>query len=641
MGKAGSKKPESPSKGVGANKPPASTSVTCPLEDCKASVILVVADPGAVDVDREGKGQSLPLAIEFYDDTTKKKAPWDGKITLSATAKGDRIKIFDATGQEVTLPLEMNQKVTPRITFTIKGAKVSDGLEDVVLEAKIEKTGKADTGAQTTATAKLTVVDLRADNGTDDPPHVVPVKNVITDPANTYKVKIKAIPDLGGTWQWTTTSTTLTIGDATTQTAELVAKDKPSAAALGETIELVATPTGRKPIKLLHKVGVIELTFAQDPAHNGGYDKWETFPGLDRNGAATSEKPDPKHDIVGIEKSKEGTVGFTIKGGVATDIVFTSDSDAIAKPKTEQPAAVSGTHTLVAGAKNKDETILNARVGSKTGPIIAKLGVVVLKLVKYEAEFFRVQDSNSAGTTLTLTTVTGAKLNTGAKTYYEQAVAELKVTGGATIKDVHYDSHATKSTKNGALDLEPGKTSGEERIIMAACVSSKTRAVQVHSLRWAYYFAANANAGDTKIKIKNYGKTYLGYIGTKNYTIVDTAGNTETIRVTAVNKNTGWIDIQTGLTHSYKTSDKALLIWPLGGLSGNPVWVSDKGSEAALTNYVVHELGHQVAGWNDVCETNNFMHGGSNTGALLRHRPIKKYYTPASTQAQWKDMNGR
>jgi hypothetical protein len=641
VGKAGSDKPQSPSTGPGAASSPGGAEATCPLKDCKASVTLFVADPRAIEVSRDGKGGKLALTIEIRDDATKKPVAFDGKVVLEATANGDRIKLLDDTGKDVTLPLTLQGKNTPRLLFKVQGAKASGGLDDIALAVKIEQTGVAVVGATPSATAKLTVVDLRAEDGTADPPHVIPVKNAITDPAKTHKLKLKAIPDLGGTWQWTTASTKLTITDPSKQTVELVAKDAPSAAALGETVELLATPPGRPPIKLVHELGVIALVFSPDSAHDGGYDKHETFAGLDGNSAATSETPDPKHDIMCIEKSKEGTVKFVIKGGTEKDIFFASDSDAIAKPKTEQPAAPTGAHTLVAGAKDKDETILNARVGSKTGPIITKLGVVVLKRVEYEAEFFRVKDSASAGSALTLAGVTGAKLQTGAVPYYKQAIATLKISGGTAEKDVAYDSHATKSTKNGALDLEPGKTSDEEKIIMAACVSSKSRAVQVHSLRWAYYFAADATAGDTKIRIKSYGATYLGYIGTKAYTISDAAGHTERITVKSVDKTTGWVELQAALTNAYKTADKAALIWPLGGLSGDPVWVSDKSTEADLVNYVVHELGHQLAGWSDVCETNNFMHGGSATGALLRHRPIKRYYDTAKTEKQWKDMRGR
>ena len=225
-----------------------------------AAVSLKISEPAAVDVDRHSRGQKLKLTIEIVEDGTKTLLKFDGKVILKATGGGERIKLLDGAGTLVKLPLTITGgKVQPTMQFTVQGTIASDALDDVELEVKLEKTAAIGVGSHATAEVKLTVVDLRAEDGKADPPHVVPVKNSITDPAATHKVKIKAVPDLGGKWKWTTTSSKLTIEDANKQMAVIVANSKPSSAAVAETIKLEATPTGRKPITLEHKIGGAEV----------------------------------------------------------------------------------------------------------------------------------------------------------------------------------------------------------------------------------------------------------------------------------------------------------------------------------------------------------------------------------------------
>jgi hypothetical protein len=60
-----------------------------------------------------------------------------------------------------------------------------------------------------------------------------------------------------------------------------------------------------------------------------------------------------------------------------------------------------------------------------------------------------------------------------------------------------------------------------------------------------------------------------------------------------------------------------------------------------VANYCAHELGHELAKWKDVCETDNVMFGGSTTGKKFRHRPLKNYYDTSKTSEQWTSMNKR
>ena len=66
------------------------------------------------------------------------------------------------------------------------------------------------------------------------------------------------------------------------------------------------------------------------------------------------------------------------------------------------------------------------------------------------------------------------------------------------------------------------------------------------------------------------------------------------VEIQAVNTSTGDVTIKTALTHAYTLAANAALIWPLGGLSGNPAWLQEGGGEAGLMDVVGHELGHQL-----------------------------------------------
>jgi len=388
------------------------------------------------------------------------------------------------------------------------------------------------------------------------------------------------------------------------------------------------------------KISAVEVAFSQDTGYVGGFDTFEEIAGMDQNGSPTTEKIEKEYSIISVESGKTGSVKFEVKGALKEDIYFTCDVDSIAKPADEQPSSLSGALTINAKAKDKAETVLNARYKSKTGAIVGKLGVVVLKKVTYQAELFRVKDPSSAQTALTLSAVTGDSVSNKVKQYYSQAISELSISGGSSEVDCDYDSNA-KSTNNGCLDLEPGKTSAEEKLIKSKCISTKQVIAYVHKLRWSYYLREDAKIGATVVKIKNYGEGYLGYIGKNEYKIEDTDGNSITIKVKEIDPKTGNITLENALTVDPTVAKKAALIWPLGGLGGNPVWVSDVGTEDDFANYCAHELGHRLVGWSDVCEVDNVMYGGPSTGSRIRHRPIMNYYKTSENSTQWLTMKKR
>jgi len=451
------------------------------------------------------------------------------------------------------------------------------------------------------------------------------------------KIKLKGVPsEGGGSYKWSTASKRITLKDTASQTVTVEAGKSASGSPGAESIQLVFTPTDKKalsPVK--HGLSVATVVFSYEASHSWGYDAYQKIACRDKDKKKSEPQPGPAIDFVSIKKGQVGKVKVSLGGAKPADVFFKSSKDAVCIPKVLQPTANPYVLEIEAKAKDKDSAEIEARIGSAAGPIVAKVGVVVLKEVFYQAELFRVKDPKSKKTALKVP-FKAADLEKSLNNYYKQGVAVWSFTGGGSETEVEYDL-----VKNGALDLEPGITSDEEKKIIAACVSAKTRVIYIHDLRWSYYLAADTAKTDTKIKIKNYGTTNLGYIGKVNYKIVDAKGRKVTIKVKNVDTATGEVELTKAIGKKFKTADKAALIWPLGGLAGNPLWVKDVGSLSDITNFIAHELGHEVGDLLDLCEINNLMFGGGETGKKLRHRPIPKYYTPAENEEQWKTMKGR
>lgn len=471
---------------------------------------------------------------------------------------------------------------------------------------------------------EITVV-IKAENGKDSAPTAVPV---------TQKIKLKAVPSLGtGSYQWSTTSSKITLENPTQQIVTVVAGKDPSVHPEAEEIQVIFTPTGKAPLApVTHKLGVCKVEFTKESSHPWGYDPYEKIPCEDGNAQKFDEQPGPEIDFVSIKKNEVGKVKVIITGCKPAEVFFQSKQASICVPKTIQPDASPYVLEIQGKAVNKSHTELEAHIGKLNGPVAARLGVVVLKEATYKAEWFRVRDPNSEKTKLSHT-ITGADVQKSANQYFKQGVAVWDIKGGTSEILVDYDPN-----KLGVLELEPGKTTKEEKQIMKKCKSSRPRAIYIKDIQWNYYLAANASKTDTDITLKKYGKTYLGYLGTKEYKIQDTKGNSTTVKIKSVNTTTGKVELEKPIGKDFKTADKAALVFPLGGLSGDPVWVTDLSTVDTVMNYAAHELGHQLSDLNDICEIDNFMFGGGETGTKLRHRPLSQYYDRSKKQQQWTKM---
>lgn len=614
--------------------------------DARLDVYLDRATPTSEPVVMAAAPKKEPGRLLVKQDAKFKRAR--GKLVLIKLPKDAPCKIkLKAAGAKVTLFPEANEKhIDAEAAVTLpKELAATDIAEDkglvfwaegAALTTLMEATFEFDVEEVEDACDKayFSVVDLCAEDGVATAPRLLPVKNKITDasPVADHKTKIKLVHTLGTcTFAWAYAGSKFTLADGTTQTVTLTADVAPSDKPEEEELKVVIKPDGKRAFpELLHRMGVVEILFEQDINHPGGYDKYEVITYKLQDGSPDTFDPPEKYDFIAIKKSSDAKVTAKYKGALKEDIFFVTVDAAIAKPKKESPDADSPYTLEIEGkAKDKNETVLEARIENNAGKIVNKLGLVVLKQKDMEGEFFRVHDSTNPATALSQAP-TGIGITNHLKASYGGAIATLTIADGG-LKDINYDTTPT----NGKLDLEPGVTSAEELLIMAGCVSAKSRVVYVKELQWSYYLRTDANLGDTVLPIRNYGAHYLGFVGVGNeYKIFSNAASTQ-VTVTAVDTTTGDVTISAPLTVEFKTGDSACLVWPLGGLSGNPAWLQDD-SLNALMECVGHELGHQLCSFVDICEVANLMFGTSDCSSTrLRHRQIDRYYPGSGGEKQW------
>jgi hypothetical protein len=469
-------------------------------------------------------------------------------------------------------------------------------------------------------------VKIKASDGVSDPPVAI---------AASGRVSLKGVPSAGsGSYQWSTKSKLITLESPTAETVVVVAGATLSSGAPAETISLIFTPSGKAALPAVtHVVGVSKATFAAEASHPWGYDAYGPIKYRDKDGTTSEPKPGPAEDFVSVKIGGVGKVKLDIAGARPADIFLKSANPSVCKPKILHPSAASSVIELEGAAAG--EADIEAHLGSEGGPLVARVGSVVRKEAVFKAELFYIVDSKTATTALT-TKPTAEQVRAALDDYYKQAVGRWELAGGSEV-DVTYDLN-----KNGKLDMEPGAETAEQQAIIAKCrpKSGYQAVVVVKQLRWCYYLDKDAGADDTEIWIKKYGGS-LAFLGKLPYTFADDAGHSLQATIKSVDTATGKVTLTAKLGTALKTADKAALIFPLGGLAakpGKPLWIGEKSNVATLGNYVGHELGHTLASWSDVCERNNLMYGGPETGQHLRHRPVTKYYDLAANDEQWKGM---
>jgi hypothetical protein len=201
--------------------------------------------------------------------------------------------------------------------------------------------------------------------------------------------------------------------------------------------------------------------------------------------------------------------------------------------------------------------------------------------------------------------------------------------------DIRFDLNG-----NGALDLEPGTTSREERAIISEFNPAGQKIVIVKDLNWIYFLREAASAGDESINLKTSYSTirggsergYMKFIVVGNSYTLGTGDSAEEITVSG--RNGATVNLSGPLSNDHGTDEG--IMWPLSGLSGNPIWVKEGSkTEDKVRQTIAHECGHSIFNWRDVDSSTSLMHYSSGrTDTLLRFKDQPKKYEEGD-ENQW------
>jgi hypothetical protein len=257
-----------------------------------------------------------------------------------------------------------------------------------------------------------------------------------------------------------------------------------------------------------------------------------------------------------------------------------------------------------------------------------------------EAVVAKVYDLTSPYTSLSHTSLDVAAAGREINSWYQQAVVSIKLTDHSKEKSaihINYDPN-----KVGVLILEPGVVSPGEKAIKKELKSiSGQKVVIVKKLAWFYYLSTVAAVNGTKITMKpsyfnvNPEYSYLRFFLKGRTYWLGQGANRETITIKEKSKTDASFELSAALKYAHTTADA--LEFPLGGLSGNPIFVIEEKYTIDNIRWVIgHECGHSLLAYRDLECPDAMMHfsmGNYKHGIFFRDIPTK--YEPVGNENQW------
>jgi len=464
--------------------------------------------------------------------------------------------------------------------------------------------------AKPAAPPNVTVQILAAD-GTSKPCTIVPVLD---------SIQLRGVPSTGsGDYKWSTTSTKISLINTTGDTVTVFGGLTASGGKDAETIQLVFTPSGAAALApVTITATVVAGTFSASTNQTYGFD--------DMGGAALPH--------VSVKKNDSTKVHVKLAGGITdADVQFTSDDATIADAA---PAGSGTDFEVTVNGKNQDkaETRVVVKCKCATANVIASMFVDVYWEKAESVTVGKFVDDTVATTNLTRRNFNVKAAEGEINKWYKPAVAKLTLTDNIASgdpKNVHYDLNG-----NGKLDLEPGGISGEQAAITAAFNPDGQKVVIVKDLAWIYYLKTAASKDDTTITLKDSYADYMQYVVVGDTYTLGAGTNAETIQVDRKVGST--LTLHAALTKDHPVTEG--LIWPLSGLSGNPIFVAEQTkTEDKERQTIGHENGHSLMKWLDLVSPKNLMHFSiSRTDTEIRYMEQPLKYA-AGTENQWEKLS--
>jgi hypothetical protein len=466
--------------------------------------------------------------------------------------------------------------------------------------------------AKPAAPPNVTVQILAAD-GTSTPCTIVPVNG---------QIQLKGVPSSGsGTYKWSTTSTKISLMNATSDTVTVVGDTTPSGGRDAETIKLVFTPSGAAALAPV-TIGatVVSAVFSPSTSQSYGYDDMDDEAGIAPH--------------VSVKKNDSTKVHIKLNGGITdADVKFKSDDTNIADAA---PAGGGSDFEVTVNGKNQDKAETTIRVQCKcaSASLLATILVDVYVEHAVTATVAKFYDSTVAATNLARANFDVKAAEAAINKWYKPAVAKITLTDNdpaGAAKPLHFDLNG-----NGTLDLEPGGTSAEQAAITAAFNPTGQKVIIVKDLAWIYYLKTAASKDATTITLKDSYSDYMKFIVAGDSYTLGAGASAETIQVRRVRGQT--VTLQSPLTNDHPVTEG--LIWPLSGLSGDPIFVAEQTkTEDKERQTIGHENGHSLMEWLDLEASKNLMHYSiSRTDTEVRFKGLPRKYD-SGDENQWDTLS--
>jgi hypothetical protein len=441
---------------------------------------------------------------------------------------------------------------------------------------------------------------------------------------NTTTLKAKITPQAppGGTIQWSKGVCAANCGDGTFTPANAVSSAFKGTVA-GSVTGKVEVTNSNGTTKAEQDLAAVTIQFSKAPTEDAAGNKF----GYDDFDTATSSNDDHvsvgKNDKTNVYVVVTGTTD-DVKDAVSFTSVNTSVADLGPLPT---PAPASGFLLEIDGGDtDKAGTVIQARAGSSSGPLCAKIQVNTYKEKEFtELKVYRVTDSTSAGTA-PLTALDADTLKDFDNSVVKKGVLKFdKVT--VEDKNIHYDLDG-----NGGLNYywDDANDQPELKVIQNQNLAGNPKVVLVKNVNFSWRLSAAAPAGQDKLTMR--GVSYIDDWKDVSFTL-DKGAAKETVTVVDVTGNV--LTLSANLQHAHAAG---VTLWQKGGgASTDPAICYDSPYNDAC---FLHETLHRpnVGSLLDVFNPVNIMHfqlGPNHTELRFKDQP-KNY--GGGNENQWETI---
>jgi hypothetical protein len=434
-------------------------------------------------------------------------------------------------------------------------------------------------------------------------------------------LQIKAIEKpgfSGGSYEWKTSSSKVTLQNEKSSTVTVKAKDKPGSGKESETITVTRSAAGCPDIKKEVKITVAKVTFGESAKQKYGYDDYDT-------------PADTSDDHVSVKQSDTSFVKVKIEGGaVGTDFDWVCEPPAPCTPGAPEGSAAFDLE-LTAGADKRKETTLHARSKCPSKESFAQIKVNVYKERVVQVVVAKL-DKTARGPNMRYPTADYASHQDKANKKLKEAVVKYEITNFDAANAVTaIDLKSGTSTVSYEIGMAGGGADLDAIRAKMSGTGTKVRVAVVRDIKSYYYLKNEAKKDDTKITVTS------GHVfETKTTLTLGTGGSAEPVNIKSVSGSE--ITLVAPLTKDHPAG--ASLEYGVAGWGTNPILIKEGTDLETVKWNIVHEVGHRPEGLSltDIDDRDDVMHYDEPYNDYrLRYCP-RKIYRGGGTENQWETI---